>query len=137
MNRENIRIWIDKIFSWFVYTIAIFMIIGSLVSLFIIDPIIENKRRNTINLTFMDINSERIDINSQLNNLDEVQFQVMDEKNNIELKYIVKIGDTLSSIAAYFYDDPIQWYKIFNANNIDNPDLIFPEQEFYIPMDFK
>jgi len=40
--------------------------------------------------------------------------------------YMVKRGDTLSSIAATAYGDPGQWRPIARANGIDNPRLLQP-----------
>jgi LysM repeat protein len=40
--------------------------------------------------------------------------------------YIVKRGDTLSSIAAAEYGDPGKWRPIALANNIENPRLLQP-----------
>ncbi|MDR0321928.1 MAG: LysM peptidoglycan-binding domain-containing protein [Treponema sp.] len=47
--------------------------------------------------------------------------------------YTVKPGDTLGRIARQYYGDPMQWNRISGANNIANPDLIFPDQVFLIP----
>lgn len=44
--------------------------------------------------------------------------------------YTVKKGDTLSEIGAKY---GVSYQKIAKANNIDNPDLIFPGQKFIIP----
>ncbi len=49
--------------------------------------------------------------------------------------YTVKSGDSLSKIAKHFYGDGSKWNRIFEANRdqIDNPDLIHPGQQFTIP----
>jgi len=47
--------------------------------------------------------------------------------------YIVRPGDTLTRIAGQVYGDVMLWIKIAEANNILNPDLIYPDQQFYIP----
>lgn len=44
--------------------------------------------------------------------------------------YTVKKGDTLSEIGEKY---GVSYQKIAKANNIDNPDLIFPGQKFIIP----
>jgi len=47
--------------------------------------------------------------------------------------YTVRAGDTLGRIANRYYNDPMQWERIAEANNIRNPDLIYPGQVFIIP----
>ena len=47
--------------------------------------------------------------------------------------YTVRPGDTLVKIAMEVYGDDRLFTKIVEANNITNPDLIYPFQEFYIP----
>ncbi len=44
-------------------------------------------------------------------------------------------GDTLWDLAGSYLKDPFQWTKIYNANKdkIENPRLIYPNQEFTIP----
>lgn len=44
-------------------------------------------------------------------------------------------GDTLWDLAGAYLNDPFLWPKIFDANRdrIDDPRLIFPNQEFVIP----
>ncbi len=47
--------------------------------------------------------------------------------------YIVKLGDTLSSIAAAEYGDPAKWRPIASTNRIDNPRVLAPGQVLVIP----
>lgn len=49
--------------------------------------------------------------------------------------YTVQRGDTLWAIAKSFYGDGSRYTQIFEANRdkIDDPDLIYPDQEFVIP----
>jgi LysM repeat protein len=47
--------------------------------------------------------------------------------------YTVKPGDTLSGIAANFYEDATKWRPIALANAIVNPRSISPGQEIQIP----
>ena len=47
--------------------------------------------------------------------------------------YIVQSGDTLGGIAIQAYATVSGWVRIVSANNIQNPDFIFPGQVFYIP----
>jgi nucleoid-associated protein YgaU len=50
-------------------------------------------------------------------------------------EYTIKSGDSLSKIAKQFYGNAAQWQKIYNANadQIKNPDMIFPGQKIKIP----
>jgi nucleoid-associated protein YgaU len=50
--------------------------------------------------------------------------------------YTVQSGDSLWAIADMFYGNGNRWPEIYNANwgvIGNNPDLIFPDQVFYIP----
>lgn len=47
--------------------------------------------------------------------------------------YVVKQGDTLSSIAANFYEDPSKWRPIALANAIVEPRSITVGQELQVP----
>jgi hypothetical protein len=47
--------------------------------------------------------------------------------------HTIRAGDTLGRLARYYYGDPMQWGRIVQANNIENPDLIYPGQVFLIP----
>lgn len=47
--------------------------------------------------------------------------------------YTIQAGDTLGRIARQYYGDPMLWSRISDANNIQNPDLIYPGQVFFIP----
>ncbi|TKJ35599.1 hypothetical protein CEE39_00980 [bacterium (candidate division B38) B3_B38] len=53
--------------------------------------------------------------------------------------WVVQKGECLWKIAEYekIYEDPFQWPLIYNANKdqIKDPDLIFPDQNFAIPRD--
>ena len=50
-------------------------------------------------------------------------------------KIIVKEGEWLYNISRREYGNSSGWQKIYDANKalIDNPDLIFPNQELVIP----
>jgi len=47
----------------------------------------------------------------------------------------VQPGDTLSSIAAFFYHDGSRWNDIFSANTflVSSPDLIYQGMVLIIP----
>jgi LysM repeat protein len=47
--------------------------------------------------------------------------------------YMVMAGDTLSGIAANFYNDAQLWRPLAIANNIDDPRSISPGQELSVP----
>ena len=49
--------------------------------------------------------------------------------------YTVQNGDSLSTIAAFFYRDGFRWPDIFKANSflVSHPDLIYPKQVLIIP----
>ncbi|CAN5230350.1 hypothetical protein BH20GEM2_BH20GEM2_08140 [soil metagenome] len=49
--------------------------------------------------------------------------------------YTVVSGDSLSKIAEREYGDASKWHAIYEANKdkIDDPDLIYPGQEFTLP----
>jgi nucleoid-associated protein YgaU len=61
---------------------------------------------------------------------------VVEEAPVVE-QHVVKKGECLWWIAEYedVYNDPFMWPLIYNANKdqITNPDLIYPGQEFSIP----
>jgi len=48
-------------------------------------------------------------------------------------EYTIRPGDTLGRIAREHYGDPMLWSIIVEANDIRNPDLIYPGQVFIIP----
>jgi LysM repeat protein len=47
--------------------------------------------------------------------------------------YVVKLGDSLSSIAAAEYGDAADWRPIAAANRIDNPRVLAPGSRIVIP----
>jgi nucleoid-associated protein YgaU len=61
--------------------------------------------------------------------------QKAEERKKGQRTYVVKPGDTLSKIAKEFYGDANRWPEIYEANKdqIENPNLIHPDQEFIIP----
>jgi len=50
-------------------------------------------------------------------------------------RHTVASGETLGKIAKQYYDSPMKYTAIFQANRgiLDNPDLIHPGQELVIP----
>ena len=57
------------------------------------------------------------------------------EPENVEY-YVIQSGDSLSKIAKKYYQDAMQYPRIFAANKevIKDPDLIYPGQKIRIPM---
>jgi nucleoid-associated protein YgaU len=47
--------------------------------------------------------------------------------------YTVREGDTLSSIAAAVWKDPLKWRKLADANNIRNPRVLTIGQSLLVP----
>ncbi len=58
------------------------------------------------------------------------------EPDNIEY-YIIQSGDSLSKIAKHYYQNAMEYPRIFEANKevIQDPDLIYPGQKIRIPLD--
>jgi len=52
---------------------------------------------------------------------------------NFYKRRLVRLGDTLSSIAGEEYDDPTQWRPIAEANHLDDPLAIRPGLVLVIP----
>lgn len=52
---------------------------------------------------------------------------------NFAKQHIVRPGETLASIAAEHYDDPLQWRPIAEANHLDNPLAIRVGQTLTVP----
>jgi len=67
---------------------------------------------------------------------EQVQAQTAAPKAEASSKYTVVKGDTLWAISgkSSTYGDPFQWPLIFKANRdqIQDPDLIYPKQEFSV-----
>lgn len=54
-------------------------------------------------------------------------------RDDAPLRYVVKKGDTLWDIAAYFLSDPFYWPELWYANpDIANPHLIYPGDILYL-----
>ncbi len=57
------------------------------------------------------------------------------ESDDVEY-YIIKSGDSLSKIAKHYYQNAMEYPRIFEANKevIKDPDLIYPGQKIRIPL---
>ena len=72
------------------------------------------------------------------------KIQIDDVKTDIETAlepedveyYVIQSGDSLSKIAKKYYQDAMEYPRIFAANKevIKDPDLIYPGQKIRIPM---
>lgn len=52
---------------------------------------------------------------------------------DVEKKYVVRTGETLSSIAAAVYRDPALWRKVADANRITDPRSLTPGTVLTVP----
>ena len=57
----------------------------------------------------------------------------LEEPKDNKIYYIVQKGDTLWGIANKYYGNGARYHEIAKANNITNPDLIYPGQKLLIP----
>lgn len=66
---------------------------------------------------------------------DDLQADIKVETTDYYHKHTVQSGESLSKIAKHYYEDPMKYTKIFEANRdiLDNPDMIHPGQELTIP----
>lgn len=81
----------------------------------------------------------KVDVNFKINIIGESQLNIIDNINEIETRnkerfsiviYYTKIGDTLWKIAKRFGST---MEEIAKANNIENPDVIMPGEQLFIP----
>lgn len=63
----------------------------------------------------------------------KADIKVADE--SIYHRHTVKGGESLSKIAKHYFEDPMKYKQIFEANKniLSNPDVIHPGQELIIP----
>lgn len=84
--------------------------------------------------SFASLDESKEKIKGIENLLERVKAKVPEPVNDV---YTVLRSDYLWKISGKddIYDDPYQWVKIWSANRnqINNPDLIYPEQKFDIP----
>jgi len=55
--------------------------------------------------------------------------------HSVYARHTVASGESLSKIAKHYYNDPMKYNAIFEANRdkLKNPDMIHPGQELVIP----
>lgn len=68
-------------------------------------------------------------------NPSDIQADIKVEVTDYYAKHVVKKGESLSLIAKDYFGDPMKYKEIFEANKdkIDDPNVIFPDQELTIP----
>jgi len=71
--------------------------------------------------------------------MDKSQASVQTSRSNGSQQYTVKAGDTLSKLAAQFYNAPEKWDRIYDANRdqLKNPNYIYIGMKLMIPSDDK
>ncbi len=70
--------------------------------------------------------------NNSSNSLKNSQNTVITETNNVKMAYTVQSGDTLYAISKKYLGSGDRYMEIATANNIKNPNLIYPGQVIYI-----
>ncbi|HYN44629.1 MAG TPA: LysM peptidoglycan-binding domain-containing protein [Candidatus Limnocylindrales bacterium] len=79
----------------------------------------------------------RATLNITLKEYREVDVQVKEiafQSADLTKRWVVTKGDSLWSIAAREYRNPVDWRLIAQANGIDNPRLLYPGQELVVPL---
>jgi Contractile injection system tube protein/LysM domain len=79
----------------------------------------------------------RATLNVTLKEYREVEVQVKEvelRSSDLTKRWIVTQGDSLWSIAAKEYGDPNDWRRIADANGIDNPRILVPGQDLFVPV---
>jgi hypothetical protein len=79
----------------------------------------------------------RATLNVTLKEYREVDVQVKEmnlQSADLTKRWTVTSGDSLWSIASKEYGDPGDWRLIANANDIDNPRILYPGQVLVIPV---
>jgi len=76
-----------------------------------------------------------VTVNIAVSEVDDADIQAALEPENVEY-YIIQSGDSLSKIAKKYYQNAMEYPRIFDANKevIKDPDLIYPGQKIRIPL---
>lgn len=78
----------------------------------------------------------RARLKAKLKEYRPVDVQVRDQEMHspdVDKHYVVRRGDTISSIAGALYRDPTLWREIARANDIDDPRRLAPGRELRVP----
>jgi nucleoid-associated protein YgaU len=65
----------------------------------------------------------------------DIKANISVEDDSVYHRHVVKSGESLSKIAKHYYGDAMMYKQIFsaNANILNNPDVIYPDQVLVIP----
>lgn len=76
-----------------------------------------------------------VTVNIAVSEVGDADIQAALEPENVEY-YIIQSGDSLSKIAKKYYQNAMEYPRIFDANKevIKDPDLIYPGQKIRIPL---
>jgi nucleoid-associated protein YgaU len=68
-------------------------------------------------------------------NASDIAADIQVADNTVYHRHTVASGESLSKIAKHYYDKPMKYTAIFEANKdvLSNPDVIQPGQELIIP----
>ena len=68
-------------------------------------------------------------------NASDITADIQVADNTVYHRHTVASGESLSKIAKHYYDKPMKYTAIFEANKdvLSNPDVIQPGQELIIP----
>ncbi len=99
--------------------------------IFLVSACKEKKTDNEKSTKPIEVQSEA----QKPNNVEVMKEEVRPAPKPIVRKVIVKEGEWLYDISRREYGNAQGWIKIYNANKeqINNPDLIYPNQELIIP----
>ena len=80
---------------------------------------------------------DKDDIKTQISEkqteLGTLQEEKTSEETGLPTEYTVVKGDHLWAIATKFYNDGYRWTVLAAENNIQNPDIILPDQKLTVP----
>lgn len=80
-----------------------------------------------------DLYSNGILINYQEGDSSLQRRQIVHKEDLEDRSYVIRQGDTLTSISYNFYGEPLYWYIIADVNNIENPFILEIGKSLIIP----